>query len=131
MYTSVLQRNKKSRKSRSFKRQVVEVYRAEIVQPTDIQRYLHIPLMKLRQLNRWYYKHRLAPYLYPYRCHKTMKKHNHNAYNQSLERRLSATEAENQQLKLKAEAYETAIQIAEKQFQISILKKSGAKPSTN
>ena len=131
MYISVLQRNKKSRKSRSFKRQVVEVYRAEIVQPTDIQRYLHIPLMKLRQLNRWYYKHRLAPYLYPYRCYKTMKKHNHNAYIQSLERRLSATEAENQQLKLKAEAYETAIQIAEKQFQIPILKKSGAKPSTN
>ncbi|MCK8495314.1 hypothetical protein M0L20_25845 [Spirosoma sp. RP8] len=60
-----------------------------------------------------------------------MKKHNQEAYIKALERRLSATEAENQHLKLKAEAFETAIQIAEEQLQIKILKKSGAKPSTN
>lgn len=78
-----------------------------------------------------YYKHRLAPFLYPYRYFKRMKKHNQEAYIKALERRLSATEAENQHLKLKAEAFETAIQIAEEQLQIKILKKSGAKPSTN
>lgn len=131
MYISVLQRNKKSRNSLHFKRRVVEIYRAEIAQPTDIQRYLHISLTNLRQLNRWYFKHRLAPYLYPYRCYKFMKKHNQPAYVKALEERLAATEQENKLLKLKAEAYQTAIQIAEEQFQIPILKKSGTKRSTN
>jgi hypothetical protein len=131
MYISLLQRNKKSRKSIPFKRKVVEVFRAEIAQATDIERYLHIPQTELRRLNRWYFKHRLAPYLYPYRCYKSMKKHNQDAYVKALERRLAATEEENKLLKLKAEAYQTAIQIAEEQFQIPILKKSGTKRSTN
>ena len=131
MYISVLQRNKKSRKSLHFKRRVVEVFRAEIAEAPDIERYLHISLTELRQLNRWYFKHRLAPYLYPYRCYKSMKKHNQDTYVKALERRLAATEDENKLLKLKAEAYQTAIQIAEEQFQIPILKKSGTKRSTN
>ena len=41
-----------------------------------------------------YYKHRLAPFLYPYRYFKRMKKHNQEAYIKALERRLSATEVE-------------------------------------
>ncbi|GAB3228029.1 hypothetical protein GCM10027423_64670 [Spirosoma arcticum] len=131
MYISVLQRNKKNRKSRHFKRRVVEVFRAEIAEAPDIERHLHISLTELRRLNRWYFKHRLAPYLYPYRCYKSMKKHNQDAYVKALERRLAATEEENKLLKLKAEAYQTAIQIAEEQFQIPILKKSGTKQSTN
>jgi len=125
MYISVLQRNKKTRKSLHFKRRVVEVFRAEIAEAPDIERYLHISLTELRRLNRWYFKHRLAPYLYPYRYYKSMKKHDQDAYVKALERRLAATEEENKLLKLKAEAFETAIQIAEKQFQIPILKKSG------
>ena len=76
MYISVLQRNKKNRNSLHFKRRVVEVYRAEIAQPADIQHYLHISLTELRRLNRWYFKHRLTPHLYPYRCYKSMKTHN-------------------------------------------------------
>jgi len=60
-----------------------------------------------------------------------MKKHKPTAYQKALEKRLAATEAENKVLKLKAEAYQTAIQIAEEQFQIPILKKSGTKPSSN
>lgn len=131
MYISVLQRNKKNRKSLHFKRRVVEVYRAEIAEPPDIERHLHISLTELRRLNRWYFKHKLAPYLYPYRCYKSMKKHNQDAYVQVLERRLADTEEENKLLKLKAEAYQTAIQIAEQQFQIPILKKSGTKQSIN
>ena len=131
MYISVLQRNKKNRKSLHFKRRVVEVYRAEIAEAPDIERHLHISLTELRRLNRWYFKHQLAPYLYPYRCYKTMKKHNQDAYVEALERRLAATEEENKFLKLKAEAYQTAIQLAEKQFQIPILKKSGTKHFSN
>lgn len=131
MYISILQQNKKNRKSIPFKRKVVEVFRAEIAQASDIARYLHINQTELRRLNRWYFKHRLAPYLYPFRCYKSMKKHNQAAYVKALERRLAATEEENKRLKLKAEAFETAIQIAQEQFQIPILKKSGTKPSTN
>ena len=131
MYIKRLQRNKKNRNSLIFKRRIVEVYRAEIAQPDDIKRYLHVSLTELRKLNRWYFKHQLAPYLYPYKAYKAMKKHNQDAYVKALERRLAATEDENKLLKLKAEAYQTAIQIAEEQFQIPILKKSGTKPSSN
>ena len=131
MYISLLQRNKKNRNSLHFKRRVVECFRAEIIEAPDIKRYLHIDQTQLRWLNRWYFKHQLAPYLYPYRCYKSMKKHNQAAYVKALERRLAATEDENKLLKLKAEAYQTAIQIAEEQFQIPILKKSGTKQSTN
>jgi len=131
MYIKRLQQNKKSRNSLTFKRRIVEVYRAEIAQPADIQHYLHVSLTELRHLNRWYFRHRLAPYLYPYKAYKAMKKHNQEAYVKALERRLAATEEENKLLKLKAEAYQTAIQIAEQQFQIPILKKSGTKRSTN
>ncbi|HLK96257.1 MAG TPA: hypothetical protein VK364_00675 [Hymenobacter sp.] len=131
MYINVLQRNKKNRKSISFKRKVVEVFRAEIAHASDIKQCLHITQPELRRLNRWYFKHRLAPYLYPFRCYKLMKKHNQAAYVKALERRLAATEEENKLLKLKAEAFETAIQIAQEQFQIPILKKSGTKRSTN
>lgn len=131
MYIKRLQQHKKNRNSRTFKRRVVEVYRAELAQPTDIQRYLHISLTELRRLNRWYFKHRLAPYLHPYRYLKAMKKHKPSVYQKALEQRLAATEAENKLLRLKAEAYQTAIQIAEEQFQIPILKKSGTKPSSN
>lgn len=60
-----------------------------------------------------------------------MKTHNQPAYVKALEERLAATEQENKLLKIKAEAYQTAIQIAEEQFQIPILKKSGTKRSTN
>ncbi len=107
------------------------MYRAEIAEPPDIERYLHISLTELRRLNRWYFKHKLAPYLYPYRCYKSMKKHNQNAYVDALERRLAATEGENKRLKLQTEAYQTAIKIAEQQFQIPILKKSGTNQSIN
>lgn len=54
-----------------------------------------------------------------------MKKNNQDAYVKALDQRLAATEEENKLLRLKAEAFQTAIQIAEEQFQIPILKKSG------
>ena len=52
MYISVLQRNKKTRKSIPFKRKVVEVFRAEIADAPDIERHLHISPTELRRLNR-------------------------------------------------------------------------------
>lgn len=56
-----------------------------------------------------------------------MKKKTDASYLKALEQRLLETEKENRFLRLKAEAFETAIQIAEEQFNIPILKKSGTK----
>jgi len=64
MYISALSRNKKSRKSLLFKRKVVETFRAEIATADQIQQTLHISQTELRRLNRWYFKHRLKPYLF-------------------------------------------------------------------
>ena len=54
-----LQRN---RKFILFKRKVVEIYRAEISSQPEIHQSLHISQTELRQMNRWYFKHRLRPY---------------------------------------------------------------------
>ena len=127
MYISVLIRNKKSRKSLLFKRKVVETFRAEIATADQIQQTLHISQIELRRLNRWYFKHRLKPYLFLESFIQTMKKKTDASYLKALEQRLLETEKENRFLRLKAEAFETAIQIAEEQFNIPILKKSGTK----
>jgi hypothetical protein len=121
-----LQRNKKSRKSVLFKRKVVEIYRAEIADQHQIHKELHIPQAKLRQMNRWYFKHRLKPYLFSHLTfNRIMKKKTDASYLKALEKRLLESEKENQFLRLKAEAFEIAIQIAEEEFKIPILKKSG------
>lgn len=124
MYINSLQRNKKSRNSLIIKRKIVEAYRAELVTTDQLRRHLHLPMGKLRQLNRWYFKHRIQRYLNsPLIPPKGMK--NNATYLKELERRLQQAEQENKMLRLKAEAYETVIQIAEEQFNIPILKKSG------
>ena len=96
MYISVLQRNKKNRISLSFKRKVVEVFRAEIADAIDIKRCLKISPTKLRQWNRWYFKHRLDRHLNP--KPKPMKTTSQSEYVRDLERRLVAAEKETKQL---------------------------------
>ena len=121
-----LQRNKKSRRSVLFKRKVVEIYRAEISSQPEIHQSLHISQTELRQMNRWYFKHRLRPYFsLSFYNRTTMKKKTDASYLKALEKRLLEAEKENSFLRLKAEAFEIAIQIAEEEFKILILKKSG------
>lgn len=62
MIVKDLQRNKKSRRSVLFRRKVVEIYRAEISSQHEIHQSLYISQTELRQMNRWYFKHRLRPY---------------------------------------------------------------------
>ena len=126
MCISNLERNKKSRRSVLFKRKVVEIYRAEIADQHEIQKRLRIPRNQLRSLNRWYFKHRLNPYISSHLIfQRVMKKKTDASYLKALEKRLLEAEKENQFLRLKAEAFEIAIQIAEEEFKIPILKKSG------
>lgn len=132
MNVNDLPRNKKNRRSVLFKRKVVEIYRAEISSPREIQQSLHISQTELRQMNRWYFKHRLRPYFsLSFYNTTTMKKKTDASYLKALEKRLLESEKENKFLRLKAEAYEIVIQIAEEEFKIPILKKPGTQQPKN
>ena len=113
MYISLLERNKKSRISLLFKRKVVESYRAGLVSPEEFEQSLSISKTELRRLNRWYFKHKLSRYTYPSNFRRIMKKKTDMEYLRALEKRLQDTEKENKMLRLKAEAYEIVIEIAE------------------
>lgn len=59
----------RKKKTRLFKCKVVEAYRAERVQATELEERLGISRTELRRLNRWYFKCRLLPLLHPKNCH--------------------------------------------------------------
>ncbi|WP_420149513.1 hypothetical protein [Spirosoma sp.] len=119
----------RKKKNRLFKWKVVEAYRAERVQASELEEKLGISRTELRRLNRWYYRCRLLPLLHPKNRRKSMKRE--ADYVEMLERKLADMEKENQYLRLQAEAYQTVIQIAEEQFHIPIVKKPGAKRPKN
>ena len=110
-YLDDLLRNKKSRNSLPFKCKLIEAYRAERVQASELEEKLGISRTELHRLNRWYYRVRLLPLLQFKHPSKAMKQD--PAYVKLLERKLAEMEKENQFLRLQAEAYQTVIQIAE------------------
>lgn len=114
---------KKEKTRHLFRWKVVEAYRAERVQASELEETLGIPMKELRRLNRNYFRLRLLPLLQPKNRRKTMKRD--ADYVKTLERKLADMEKENQFLRLQAEAYQTVIQIAEEQFNIPIVKKPG------
>ncbi|ADB36192.1 hypothetical protein [Spirosoma linguale] len=120
---------KKKKTRHLFRWKVVEAYRAERVQASELEETLGIPLKELRRLNRNYFRLRLLPLLQPQNRRKTMKRD--ADYVKTLERKLADMEKENQFLRLQAEAYQTVIQIAEEQFNIPIVKKPGARRPKN
>ncbi len=120
---------KKKKPRHLFRWKVVEAYRAERVQASELEETLGIPMKELRRLNRNYFRLRLLPLLQPKNRRKTMKRD--ADYVKMLERKLADMEKENQFLRLQAEAYQTVIQIAEEQFNIPIVKKPGARRPKN
>lgn len=120
---------KKKKTRHLFRWKVVEAYRAERVQASELEETLDIPMKELRRLNRNYFRLRLLPLLQPKNRRKTMKRD--ADYVKMLERKLADMEKENQFLRLQAEAYQTVIQIAEEQFHIPIVKKPGARRPKN
>ena len=81
---------------------------------------------RVRQLNQrsaaqWYCKHRIIPYLNPKR-RKPMKPEINKV--KDLEDKIKSLEKENEMLRMKSIAWETLVDIAEKQFDISIKKSS-------
>jgi len=119
----------RKKKTRLFKWKVVEAYRAERVQASELEDKLGISGTELRRLNRSYYRCRILPLLHPSKRRRLMKRD--ADYVKMLERKLADMEKENQFLRLQTEAYQTVIQIAEEQFNIPIVKKPGAKRPKN
>lgn len=101
----------RKKKTRLFKWKVVEAYRAERVQASELEEKLGISRTELRRLNRRYYRCRILPLLSPSKRRRTMKRD--ADYVKLLERKLADMEKENQFLRLQTEAYQTVIQIAE------------------
>ncbi|QRR00849.1 hypothetical protein [Dyadobacter sandarakinus] len=103
----------------------MEIYRVEITDQHQIHKELHIPQARLRRTNRCYaagqyFKHRLQPYLFSHLTfNRIMKKKTDASYLKALEKRLLESEKENQFFRFKAEAFEIAIQIAEKDWAAS------------
>ncbi len=120
-----LKRNKKNRNLILYLRKVVESYRAGFVSSKELKTDLHMDFKRVRQLNRWYFKHRILPYLKPKR-RKPMKPEINKV--KDLEAKIKWLEKENEMLRMKSIAWETLVDIAEKQFDISIKKKFASKP---
>lgn len=108
-----------------FRRQVVELYRLEIASERQILGELKISRNLLRRWNRLYQRYRHRRYYPPLKADFVMK--NREDEIAQLKKQLADTEKLLQREKLKTEALETMITIAEKQLNIPIRKKPGPK----
>ena len=114
---------KQNYKSSPFRWHVVELFRLDLVSESQILTQLSLSRTSLRVWNRAYQHYRLRRY------------HPKSTYHQPimtdadqialLKQQLAQTEKLLEDEKLKREAYQTMIAIAEKEFKIAIRKKSG------
>jgi hypothetical protein len=107
-----------------YLRNVGRIYRAELVSSKELKTDLHMDFKRVRQLNRWYFKHRIIPYLKP-KKRKQMKPEINKT--KDLEAKIKWLEKDNEMLRMKSIAWETLVDIAEKQFDIPIRKKFAPK----
>ncbi len=119
-----LRRNKKNRNLVLYLRKVVESYRAGFVSSKELKTDLHLDFKRVRQLNRWYFKHRIIPYLKP-KKRKQMKPETNKV--KDLEAKIKWLEHENEMLRMKSIAWETLVDVAEETLDISIKKKFAPK----
>lgn len=116
---------KKKYKTGAFRWQVVELYRLGLVSEAQIVAELKTSLISLRVWNRAYQRYRLRRY-YPNPKRRWFMKTEAEEITR-LKLQLAQTEKLLQDEKLKREAAETMITIAENEFKIAIRKKSGTK----
>ena len=118
--------SKSSKKSYSpfEKRKIVEEIRSGFYSIDQAREKYILPKRKLRNWNRWYFKIRLLPH-FKAKPLPTMKKANQQV--EELKKQLLEAQTLNKKLQLKNTALETMIDIAEKQLDIDIRKKSGSK----
>ena len=115
---------KKNYKNSKFRSQVVELCRSSIFSDQQLLSQIKISRTSLKAWHRWYMRYRLGRWLRT-KSRVPMKKGSDELL--ALKQKLATVEKENERLKLKNEGLEIMINIAEKQFDIPIRKKSGPK----
>lgn len=120
-------RNKKEEKYYyhvAFRWKVVQQLEAEQLTELQACEKYGITRTLIRQWRKQYYQRKLLPYIKP----KLMKsKKSQTDQINALKARIKALEEQNEQLRIEAYAHKTMVEIAEKEFQIPIRKKSGVK----
>ena len=108
------------------KRKIVEEVRSGFYSFEQASEKYILPKKRIRKWNRWYFKIRLLGHFKakPYPMKKTT-----NQEVEKLKKQLQEAQVLNEKLQLKNTALETMINIAEKQLDIDIRKKSGSKQS--
>ncbi len=110
------------------KRKIVEEVRSGFYSIDQASEKYILPKRKIRKWNRWYFKIRLLRHFKPKAL--PMKKIT-NQEVQQLKKQLLEAHALNEKLQLKNRALETMVNIAEKELNIDIRKKSGSRQFKN
>ncbi len=121
-----LSKTKKKSYSPLEKRKIVEEVRSGFYSLGEASERYILPKRKLRKWNRWYFKIRLLRH---FKAKPIPMKKNTDQQVEQLKKQLQEAQALNAKLELKNMALETMINIAEKELDISIRKKSGSKQS--
>lgn len=114
-------------KTALFRRQIIERLRLQMLTERQVLTQLRISRTLLHQWNRTYQRYQHVWWHKPARFPRFgMKKPAVDSL-QALQQKLADTETLLQQERLKNQALQTVIEIAEKEFSIAIRKKSGSK----
>lgn len=116
---------KKKYKTGPFRWQVIELYRLGVVKERQVLTELDLSPSSLRAWNRAYQRYRLRRYYPTSRFRRPIMTPTQEIA--SLKQQLAQTQILLEHEKLKREAAETMITIAENEFKIPIRKKSGPK----
>jgi transposase len=115
---------KKKYETGPFRWQVIKLYRLGVVKERQVLTELDLSLSSLRTWNRAYQRYRLRRYYLTSRFRRLIMTPTQEIA--SLNQQLAQTQLLLDQEKLKREAAETMITIAENEFKIPIRKKSGS-----
>ncbi|MEM9832751.1 MAG: hypothetical protein AAF944_19120 [Bacteroidota bacterium] len=108
-----------------IKKQAVQMVAAELLSEDEACHKFKISRRLLHQWQRWHDKFFIQPHLNPQPMAK--KKLTDQEKIEQLQKQLKETQQQLKYANLKKEAYETMIQVAEEELNITIEKKSGAK----
>ncbi|MEM6844553.1 MAG: hypothetical protein AAF632_20200 [Bacteroidota bacterium] len=108
-----------------IKKQAVQMVAAELLSEDEACHKFKISRRLLHQWQRWHDKFFIQPHLNPQPMAK--KKLTDQEKIEQLQKQLKETQQQLKYTNLKKEAYETMIQVAEEELNITIEKKSGAK----
>lgn len=117
----------KKYKTALFRRRVIERLRLPMVSERQVLTELGISRTLLNQWNRTYQRYQHTWWLKPARFPRFVMKKPVVDPLQAFQQKLAATEDLLQQERLKNQALQTVIEIAEKEFKIPIRKKSGSR----